>query len=136
MRIGISVAVGLKVASNVKLYGFNAIDVLLSYSRLYYKNKNIYVFIQSINNQNFIAAYDKNNQLLLKPNKIEDNIEIFNDDVPINSILISNEKIKIVNKSKLSKFSLVKNIDLCKVLIDNNLKDIKINEDVIYPIYL
>ena len=136
LRIGISVAVGLKVSSNVKLHGFNAIDVLLSYSRLYYKNENVYVFIQSTNNQNFIAAYGKNNQLLLKPNKIEDNIEIFNDDVPIDSILISNEKIKMEHKSKLSKFSLVKNMDISKILIDNNLKDIKINEDVIYPIYI
>ena len=98
--------------------------------------ENVYVFIQSTNNQNFIAAYGKNNQLLLKPNKIEDNIEIFNDDVPIDSILISNEKIKMEHKSKLSKFSLVKNMDISKILIDNNLKDIKINEDVIYPIYI
>ena len=59
LRIGIASAIGLSFSSNKKLYGFSAIDLLLSYAKINYKLNSVCLLIQSQNDQNFLISINK-----------------------------------------------------------------------------
>ena len=92
LRIGISTAIGLGLALNVKVYGINAFEILLRFSRIKYDFEEIHTFVQSSNNQNFLGVFDKKDQYIYKPKKINDILELQNNKK--NVLLISNEKVK------------------------------------------
>ena len=104
LRIGISVAIGLRYSFDIPVLGFSANEVLLNYSRLKNLKKNICIYVQSLNNQSFLTLYDKQNNQIIKTQKFEskENIEPYFS--KSDTILISNENISnnmISNYKKL-----------------------------------
>ena len=65
LRMGIALGIGLKSSLNLPLFGINAFEILLHYSIINYSFDNIYIFIQSCNNQNFYAQYTKNKDIII-----------------------------------------------------------------------
>ena len=135
LRMGVAAAVGLSISLKSKLYGFKANDVLLDFSRRNYNYDNVYIFIQSSNNQKFISGFNKENNIFLKTKKIIKNDEIFKNTILSNSILISNEKIKESSQFNQKLFSKIINIDICHYLATNNLESITKEQEFIDLVY-
>ena len=134
LRMGIATAIGFKTALNLPLYGFTAFEILLNYSRSNYSSKNIYVFVQSGNNQNFYAAFDSKNNFFIKPQKIH----YINDSEQIkaNSMLISNYKINQENLSYGNSFTSVIRKDISEIVASYNFDDFKPEQDILSPLYI
>ena len=135
LRVGMSVAIGIKMVNNIPLYGYSAFDAFLEYSIKYYKFNNLYILIQSNKNQNFIVVYNKKNKQIVKPQKIRDINEFFSRKIIKNSILISNEKLHKNNYLYKDRFSKIINVNLIDMLTKIDLKKIKKYRKIISPIY-
>ena len=133
LRIGISVAIGLKHSFNIPVLGFSANEVLLSYSRLNNLKKNICIYVQSLNNQSFLTLYDKQNNQIIKTQKFEskENIEPYFS--KSDTILISNENISNNLFSNYKKLD-INIVELYKAF--NSTKDFNNKNDNISPIYV
>lgn len=136
LRIGIASAIGLSFSSNKKLYGFSAIDLLLSYAKINYKLNSVCLLIQSQNDQNFLISINKEKNTILKYQKIESDIKKNIDDVNNNTILISNEVINDKKFSFLGKFSSLVNISISEILTKIDLSKIDKDVDIIKPFYI
>ena len=135
LRIGLSTALGIKFATNIPLYGISLFEMLLSYSITNYSYKNIYILIQSLNNQNFLVIYNHKGEILKKPEKLSNiyNNELLNK-IKKNSLLISNEKIIKKNLEVNNKFYFTKQVIILKILI-SNFKNYSKESKILYPIY-
>ena len=69
LRIGIGVAIGLRSALNIPLYGVTAFDILFKYSRVNYRYENVHIIVGSSNNQKFYAALNIKGGFIIKPQK-------------------------------------------------------------------
>ena len=132
LRIGVSVAIGLKYSLGLPLYGFKSFDILLKYARKKYLIENIYVLIQSFNDQNFLVAYNKYNKMIFKPYKIKEKLNKISTKDNNNSILITNNDL---DKKKFTNFKKIIITDIYKTLNDNMIKELCKRKKIIRPIY-
>ncbi|PPR41164.1 MAG: hypothetical protein CFH22_00848 [Alphaproteobacteria bacterium MarineAlpha5_Bin12] len=130
LRIGISTAIGLGLALNVKVYGINAFEILLRFSRIKYDFEEIHTFVQSSNNQNFLGVFDKKDQYIYKPKKINDILELQNNKK--NVLLISNEKVKNLQLN----YSKVVYKQINEIIINHDISKFKLEKKIIEPYYI
>ena len=131
LRIGIGVAIGLRSALNIPLYGVTAFDILFKYSRVNYRYENVHIIVGSSNNQKFYAALNIKGGFIIKPQKLKD-ISVLSSNIE-NSILVSNIKI---NNNYTNYFSYAVSVDICEAISSYNLSKLQKEQDILHPFYI
>ena len=135
LRIGIAAAYGMAIAYKKNLYGFSVIDLFMDYVKINFTYRNIYIFIQSSNNQNFLIVNDSKKNKILKKQKIDKNLREYLVNIKKDSLFISNEKINNIDIDKINRFSLIKSVSIKNIIKTINLKKINKEINIINPVY-